>query len=358
MPDGCAESAEQVGAFAEAGAGRQRFLLLDARIVEDARNAELALGTIEKHAANPLFGEDRPWEKRFDNLYANVLYDDEEEIYKCWYSPFVVEIGDDDVYRGNYDGQFWYGAVFRAHPSSDKLMRSRLEFLAMALPFGWTLSVHESRLFLQQTGHESRARRYRLVADKYGRKNESMSADRFRNEVVRHMRYIGNYFDRRSRVKRIDGLDWRFMMGGRGFVSDDFGYRISFVDLGEGKFAVSELGPDAKDQKVVDSIHQLREIAKKELTATSTGYAAEDEAPVFVSGTGRTTQIGYVNRNGQRCLGHRARPGNLEGQLAYKVECANCAHVYGANGADMHERRCPNCQGGKPGLPYWDEVTG
>lgn len=68
-----------------------RYLLLDARVVEDARNAELALGTIEKHAANPLFGEDRPWEKRFDNLYANVLYDDEEEIYKCWYSPFVVD---------------------------------------------------------------------------------------------------------------------------------------------------------------------------------------------------------------------------------------------------------------------------
>ena len=68
-----------------------RYLLLDTRVVEDARNAELALGTIEKHAANPLFGEDRPWEKRFDNVYANVLYDHDEEIYKCWYSPFVVD---------------------------------------------------------------------------------------------------------------------------------------------------------------------------------------------------------------------------------------------------------------------------
>ena len=68
-----------------------RYLLLDSRIVEDARNAELTLGTIEKHGANPLFGEDRAWEQRFDNLYANVLYDDEEEIYKCWYSPFVVD---------------------------------------------------------------------------------------------------------------------------------------------------------------------------------------------------------------------------------------------------------------------------
>lgn len=67
------------------------YLLRDTRIAEDARNAELVLETIEQHPANPLFGEDRPWEKRFDNVYANVLYDDEEEICKCWYSPFVVD---------------------------------------------------------------------------------------------------------------------------------------------------------------------------------------------------------------------------------------------------------------------------
>ena len=71
--------------------GRGRHLLLDNRVVDDAENAELTLGAVEKHGANPLFGEDRPWEKRFDNLYANVVYDDEAGIYKCWYSPFVVD---------------------------------------------------------------------------------------------------------------------------------------------------------------------------------------------------------------------------------------------------------------------------
>ena len=68
---------------------RRRHLLLDARIVEGVENAELALGTVEKHG--PLFGEDKPWEKRFDNLYANIDYDDEERTYKCWYSPFIVD---------------------------------------------------------------------------------------------------------------------------------------------------------------------------------------------------------------------------------------------------------------------------
>jgi hypothetical protein len=67
-----------------------RHLLLDTRIVEDVQNAELTLGAVNKPSANPLFGEDKPWERRFDNLYANIIYDHEEQIYKCWYSPFIV----------------------------------------------------------------------------------------------------------------------------------------------------------------------------------------------------------------------------------------------------------------------------
>jgi hypothetical protein len=74
-----------------AQAGRDRYLLLDSRIVASTENAELVLGTVQKYEGNPLFEEDKPWEKRFDNLYANVIYDEDEQIYKCWYSPFVVD---------------------------------------------------------------------------------------------------------------------------------------------------------------------------------------------------------------------------------------------------------------------------
>jgi hypothetical protein len=70
---------------------RKHFLLLDDRVVEKMQNAKLFVGSVEKHAANPLFGEDKPWEMRFDNLYGNVIYDDHEKIYKCWYSPFIVD---------------------------------------------------------------------------------------------------------------------------------------------------------------------------------------------------------------------------------------------------------------------------
>ena len=70
---------------------RCRYLLLDDRLIDRLDNARLALGSIKKHPANPLFREDKPWEPRFDNLYANVLYDEQDKLYKCWYSPFIVD---------------------------------------------------------------------------------------------------------------------------------------------------------------------------------------------------------------------------------------------------------------------------
>jgi hypothetical protein len=75
----------------------------------------------------------------------------------------------------------------------------------------------------------------------------------------------------------------------------------------------------------------------------------------WMSGTSATTQIGYVNPNHQRCSGHRSVPGTDHLQFAYKVDCLRCGYVYGANGSDLHERRCPECQGGKPGLRYWSD---
>ena len=75
----------------DGGMKRTRFLVLDSRIIETAENARLALGKAVKSERNPLMAEDKPWEKRFDNLYANVIYDKEDNLYKCWYSPFIVD---------------------------------------------------------------------------------------------------------------------------------------------------------------------------------------------------------------------------------------------------------------------------
>lgn len=71
-----------------AGSSSKR-LLLDHRVVASAENAALVLGAVEKEPRNPLFVEDRPWEARFDNLYANVLRDPADGLFKCWYNPFL-----------------------------------------------------------------------------------------------------------------------------------------------------------------------------------------------------------------------------------------------------------------------------
>ena len=69
-------------------------------------------------------------------------------------------------------------------------------------------------------------------------------------------------------------------------------------------------------------------------------------------GMGETTQIGYVNPNNQKCLGTRGTMGSTRYARSYKMECLHCHHKYGANGGDVHERKCPECQNGVPGIPF------
>jgi hypothetical protein len=51
----------------------------------------MVIGTVEKHAKNPLFVQDKPWEPRLDNGYPNVVYDptDPQGAYRCWYGDCV-----------------------------------------------------------------------------------------------------------------------------------------------------------------------------------------------------------------------------------------------------------------------------
>jgi hypothetical protein len=80
-----------VGAAEPRKNGSTRHLVLDSRIIEQVHNAVLTVGTINKHPSNPLFKEDKAWEKRFDNLYGNVVFNREQQTYHCWYSPFIVD---------------------------------------------------------------------------------------------------------------------------------------------------------------------------------------------------------------------------------------------------------------------------
>jgi hypothetical protein len=68
---------------------RDRYLVLDSRVIESAENARLTLGAVRRDKNNPLFKEDKPWEPYISNLYGEIIYDEQDKIYKCWYSIFI-----------------------------------------------------------------------------------------------------------------------------------------------------------------------------------------------------------------------------------------------------------------------------
>jgi hypothetical protein len=72
-------------------AARHKYLLLDSRVIDRTEGLALRLGKITKDPRSPLFVQDKPWEVRWDNADPAVLYDEEEKLYKAWYSPMIVD---------------------------------------------------------------------------------------------------------------------------------------------------------------------------------------------------------------------------------------------------------------------------
>ena len=79
---------------ARASEAPQKYFLVSAFDAERSRNAWLAPGTVDKFPGNPLLRQEHPWEPSFDNLCPSVLWDEDEGIYKLWYSIFVVNVPD------------------------------------------------------------------------------------------------------------------------------------------------------------------------------------------------------------------------------------------------------------------------
>jgi len=63
-----------------------------------------------------------------------------------------------------------------------------------------------------------------------------------------------------------------------------------------------------------------------------------------------TTNVGYVNSRGQEVTESTNAKGTDYLQYIYVLRCRTCGNTCGANGSDIHARRCPFCQGGRPGL--------
>ena len=68
-----------------------KHLVLDSRVIDVTDGVRLILGKVEKDPHNPLFQADKPWENSLNNLYPNVIYDEQEKLFKLWYKCVVVD---------------------------------------------------------------------------------------------------------------------------------------------------------------------------------------------------------------------------------------------------------------------------
>jgi len=65
--------------------GTAKELFCDEALVADRRNVSLVLHPGKKHPGNPLLRPEKPWEGWRSYVYGNVVYDDEDGLFKMWY---------------------------------------------------------------------------------------------------------------------------------------------------------------------------------------------------------------------------------------------------------------------------------
>ena len=68
----------------------------------------------------------------------------------------------------------------------------------------------------------------------------------------------------------------------------------------------------------------------------------------------QTTRPGTINRQRQKVLRKVDWiAGGMDGQSVYVLQCQRpgCGFEYGEEGIRVHQRKCPRCDGGLPGLP-------
>jgi hypothetical protein len=70
------------------------------------------------------------------------------------------------------------------------------------------------------------------------------------------------------------------------------------------------------------------------------------------NGSGYSTAVGFVNKNGQVVIRKTDLDGNDHRAKVYQLGCSICGHVYGANSGDIWLRKCPKHDQGAPGLAY------
>lgn len=66
--------------------GNERQLFIDDYCIEELCGVRRQFHQAEKHPSNPILIQQEPWEETYLQLYGNILYDMDMQIYRMWYS--------------------------------------------------------------------------------------------------------------------------------------------------------------------------------------------------------------------------------------------------------------------------------
>ena len=81
---------------------RSKQLFIDDYIIEEIKGAEKILNQPTKHPKNPLLVHDQPWEKVGGGANGNVMYDEQEKIFKMWYVVWLPDSSKNDSQIGGF----------------------------------------------------------------------------------------------------------------------------------------------------------------------------------------------------------------------------------------------------------------
>jgi hypothetical protein len=106
----------------------------------------------------------------------------------------------------------------------------------------------------------------------------------------------------------------------------------------------------AKRMASRDFRHVVRKHGGKHESMNCRGKKDECQVWEIIAGD-KTVEPGYLNENGQKNLGRIEPPqgGTDNVQYVYVMNCTRCGCIYGSNGSDIFQRKCPACQNGAKG---------
>lgn len=82
-------------------------LFIDDYLIESTDNITRRLHQVQKHPANPIIKPDQPWEGKNTTPQGSVIYDNEDGIFKMWYTTAHQGLGKGMAYAVSADGVHW-----------------------------------------------------------------------------------------------------------------------------------------------------------------------------------------------------------------------------------------------------------